>query len=341
MLCRKSSIIWFDITNVPHVNFLLPIYKYLKEKHNTIFTVRDFAESISLFEKKISEPFLVVGSHKGQNKVRKVLGVFERIYQLSFSVPEFDVKISVGGDSSSFYAKLKRKLSITFDDNEKAPNWRYAYFSDFAFWPTAVPINVILSQGFKKHKLFQYNGYKEDIYIADYHPNPNFMSNLPFKSYVVLRPENVQANYVDRKSSIIPRLFELFKNLGVSVLYLPRYEEDKKYSIGFRNVFVPENALDGLDICYHADAVLTGAGTLAREAACLGVPAFSFYAGKELLAVDQKMIRDGWLTFSRDPDELVKAVKRSNRRDVDLSRSKAVQQEVKEKLKQVLEEMGL
>jgi len=96
-----------------------------------------------------------------------------------------------------------------------------------------------------------------------------------------------------------------------------------------------------LDACYYADAVLTGAGTLAREAACLGVPAFSFYAGKELLAVDQKMIREGWMTFSRDPDTLIQAVKCSKRRDVNLSRSKAVQIEVKEKLHEVLGAMGL
>ena len=340
-MIHNKKRIWFDITNVPHVNFLQPLYSCLKEQFDVLFTIRDFAESIGLFEKKIPEPFVVVGDHKGKNKVRKVLGVLERTYLFSKYVHEFDVKISVGGDSSSLYAKLKRKPSITFDDNEKAPNWRYAYFSDFAFWPEAVPTNLILQQGFNGHRLYKYHGFKEDIYIADYEADPSFLIELPFDHYVVLRPENIQANYVAGKSSLIPRLLNGLEQAGVNVLYLPRYENDKSYSVGFKNVYIPERALNGLDVCYHADAVLTGAGTLAREAACLGVPAFSFYAGKELLAVDQKMIHEGWMTFSRDPDTLIQALKSSKRRDANLLRSKAVQKEVKEKLHEVLGAMGL
>lgn len=340
MLANKK-IIWFDITNVPHVNFLQPLYIHLKEQFDVFFTIRDFAESIGLFKERIPEPFVKVGEHKGQSKVRKVLGVLERTCQLSHSVPQFNVKISVGGDSSSLFAKLKRRPSITFDDNEKAPNWRYAHFSDFAFWPEAVPTRIILRQGFKRRKLYQYHGFKEDVYIADYQPDSSFLSNLPFDHFIVLRPENIQANYVDGKSSIVPRLLNGLEQAGVNVLYLPRYEHDKNYAVGFKNVFIPTRALNGLDVCYHADAVLTGAGTLAREAACLGVPAFSFYAGRELLAVDQKMIRDGWMTFSRDPDELIKSLKGSRRREVSLDRSKAVQQEVKEKLREVLKSLGL
>ena len=46
----------------------------------------------------------------------------------------------------------------------------------------------------------------------------------------------------------------------------------------FQNIkiFVPEGPLNGLDVCY-SDAVLTGAGTFAREAAILGTPAISFF----------------------------------------------------------------
>jgi len=112
---------------------------------------------------------------------------------------------------------------------------------------------------------------------------------------------------------------------------------DKAYAEGVKNIYVPDKPINGLDACFFSDAVLTGAGTFAREAACLGVPSFSFFAGKSLLAVDKAMIRDGKMFFSREVSELMARLKTSDRTDVDLNRSKAVQEEVISKLKEVIE----
>lgn len=332
---RKT--IWYDFTNVPHVNFLLPIYQHLKDSYDSIFTIRDFAETKFLFEKEFGSNYFLVGKHKGQSKLSKISGVFERIFHFSKLVKNFDVKISVGGDSSCIYAKLKGRKSITFDDNEKAPNWRYSYFSDFAFWPAAIPTQALLKQGFKKAKLFQYDGFKEDLYIADFKPDGNFLQKIPFKKYLVVRPENIQANYVSNNLSIVPELLRLLEIHGYNVLFLPRYEHDKQYSKGSKQIYIPPVPLNGLDICYHADAVLTGAGTLAREAACLGVPAISFYAGKELLTVDQKMIENEWMFFSRSPNEIFTYLQNSTRKHPDLSRSLKVKSQILQKLDEVLD----
>lgn len=332
---RKT--IWYDFTNVPHVNFLLPIYNHLKDSYYSIFTVRDFAETKSLFEKEYGSSYYLVGKHKGQSKISKISGVFERIFHFFRLVKNFDVKISVGGDSSCVYAKLKGKKSITFDDNEKAPNWRYSYFSDFAFWPSSIPTQALLHQGFKRDKLFQYDGFKEDLYIADFLPDKNFLQKIPFRKYIVVRPENIQANYVSNNLTIVPELLRLLVTNGFNVLFLPRYEHDKQYSQNSTQIYIPPTPLNGLDICYHADAVLTGAGTLAREAACLGVPAVSFYTGKELLTVDQKMIEKEWMFFSRNPNEILKYMKNSTRKEPDLSRSLKVKSQILQKLDEVLE----
>lgn len=47
---RKT--IWFDFTNVPHISFLQPFINLLEGKYNTIFSLRDFAETEGLFRKK-------------------------------------------------------------------------------------------------------------------------------------------------------------------------------------------------------------------------------------------------------------------------------------------------
>ena len=72
-----------------------------------------------------------------------------------------------------------------------------------------------------------------------------------------------------------------------------------------KDVFMPESPLNGLDLAYHSFAVLTGSGTMSREAAVMGRPAVSFFPGDALLSVDESMIGKGWVLHSREPEEIV------------------------------------
>ena len=300
----QKKTIWFDITNVPHVNFLLPIIRKYEGEFEMVFSVRDFAETKGLFDKRIAKPYIEAGQHQGGSKIKKLLGLLQRISALYKQVPSFDIKISVGGDSSSPVAWVRRKMAVTFDDNETSPNWMYAPFTDLAFWPKVINPAILRKQGFKKN-LYQYNGYKEDFYLANYEPNPAFLEQLPFEHYVVVRPENIKASYVEGRQSIVPELLKALDAAGYNILFLPRYESDKDYAAGIKNIYVPKEAVNGLDACYYADAILTGAGTMAREAACLGVPSVSFFAGAHLLAVDQSMVEAGKMFYSRDVQQIM------------------------------------
>lgn len=330
--------IWFDLTNVPHVNFLLPIIRRYENQCDMVFTIRDFAETKSLFEKRVGKPYILIGEHQGGNKLRKIWGVVERVFALNKKVPDFDVKISCGGDASNIVGKLRGKKTITFDDNEKAPNWRYAPFSDLAFWPKAVPTDKLHKQWFKSN-LYQYDGYKENFYLAEYVPNDAFVESLPFapaadgkKHYVVVRPENIRANYVEGKTSIVPELLRALEKKGTNILFLPRYEADKEYAKGIANVYMPAEAVNGLDACFYADAILTGAGTMAREAACMGVPSVSFFAGSRLLAVDQNLVEAGKMYFSRSVPEIMRYLEGAKSGEASMVQSLATQVEIFAKL---------
>lgn len=320
--------IWFDIDNTPHVNFFKPFVKHFGVTHDLIFSLKQFAEVEKLFHSEIGMDYQMIGKHKGGSKIMKVIGVGQRTIQLLAKMEKFDLKISIGGDSSNLCAKIRGKKSVTFDDNETAPNWRYSPFTDFAFWPVAIDEKVIFNQGFKPSKTYRYNGFKEDVYIADYQPDPQFLTHLPFDNYVVVRPENILANYVGLKRTIVPELVDLLVDKGINVLYLPRYKHDFGLVKPSNSIFIPPNPLNGLDVCYYADAVLTGAGTLAREAACLGTPAVSFFAGKKLLMVDQAMIREKKMFFSRNPSDIVNYLSNSSKKNPAFEKSKSVKEEV-------------
>ena len=341
----KKTTIWFDLTNVPHVNFLLPIIRKYEEDFEMVFTVRDFAETKSLFEKRIGKPYIEGGQHQGGNKLKKLWGLFQRIIKFYKEVPAFDIKISVGGDSSSPVAWSKGKLSVTFDDNETSPNWMYAPFTDLAFWPKLIDAERLRKQFFRKN-IYQYNGYKEDFYLADYQPDATFVEKLPFEHYVVVRPENIKASYVEGRQSIVPELLKALDAQGYNILFLPRYESDRDYAHGINNIFIPKEAVNGLDACYYADAILTGAGTMAREAACLGVPSVSFFAGAHLLAVDQSLVDAGKMFYSRDVQQIMQFLNNSHHSFftkrgggfAGLERCKQVQQEILDVLDQKIRE---
>jgi len=329
--------LWFDITNTPHVHFLSPIINRYRSRADIVISVRDYVETIALARHKFKTKFLVVGQHGGRNKIRKVSKMLNRLSALRMRVNGFDFALSCGGFEACLLAKWRHKSSIVFDDNDISPNWMYSRFASYSFFPDAVPMNILLTQGFKPQTTYQYRGYKEDIYIADYDPDSTFLDSIPYRDYVVVRPENKMANYVEsRTRSIVPELLRTLSNSGIRILYLPRTDSERKYAYDVDSVFIPRTTVNGLDVCFFSRAVISGAGSLTREAVCLGKPAISFYPGKRLLAVDKKMIQDGWLAHSRNPREIVDYVNSAKSRRFDRNRSKDVQRSVFNKLDEII-----
>ncbi len=73
---------------------------------------------------------------------------------------------------------------------------------------------------------------------------------------------------------------------------------------------IPEHAVDARSLLYRCDLFLGAGGTMSREAALLGVPAYSMFAG-ERPAVDAELERRGMLRMFTDPDELTEIEPRS------------------------------
>ena len=319
--------IWIDITNTPHVVVLMPIIRHLEKRHELIITARDFSETIPLLKQNGITP-LVFGSYKGKSRIKKVFGLIGRICDLLFRTPRFDFAFSLGGNYTSAVAFLRGKKSIVFSDNDISFKFfSFKYGSYFIFPKYFDYKRVQKKYKIKDMQIFTFNGFKEDIYIADYVPNPFFIKQLPFEEYVVVRPENLKASYVPTDSySIVPELFDVLSD--ENILFLPRYEEEKRYAEGHPSVWYPNGPLPGLDVCYYAKAVLTGAGTFAREAALMGVPAVSFFPGETFLSVDVELQKRGLEFKSREPEAIREYVYASKRGTTSTERSIDVQKEV-------------
>jgi len=64
---------------------------------------------------------------------------------------------------------------------------------------------------------------------------------------------------------------------------------------GFESGYSNE-AVDGLNLLWHSDLVVSGGGTMNREAAALGVPVYSIFRGK-IGAVDRHLQSQGKMTL--------------------------------------------
>ena len=136
--------------------------------------------------------------------------------------------------------------------------------------------------------------------------------------------------------SIVPELFEKFRKYKINILFLPEYRSDKNYAAGFDNVYMPEKPLNGLDVCYYSKAVLTGAGTFAREAAIIGTPAVSFFPKDDLLSVDKKMMENNLMLHSRNPEEILHYIFSSRKREFENSSCKKIQNSVFKMVENIL-----
>jgi predicted glycosyltransferase len=73
-------------------------------------------------------------------------------------------------------------------------------------------------------------------------------------------------------------------------------------------ILIPKHVVDGLNLIWYSDLVISGGGTMNREAAALGVPVYSTFRGK-IGGVDQYLANQGRLVLLTRPDEIPEKVR--------------------------------
>lgn len=294
--------LWFDVMNTPHAHFLNCVNNNLNKGYETFFTSRNYAETAKVLE-NYGIDFISYGKHGGSSYFGKRSAAFRSIFFLLRKLPNFDINISMMSHISPIITRLKGRKSIGITDNELfiGQNKRLIRLFNDIILPIHLKDSVTINGTTNFHF---FNGLKEDVYISNYNFQ-NIDDKIPFDNFVTLRPEALMAPYVkNNRVSLVEELIASLSKKGINILFLPRYDSDKLFAKKFKNVFVPSETLNGIDICNKTDAVITGSGTLAREATRIGTPAVSFYPDK-LLKVDQYLVNSGKIFHSRNVSEIV------------------------------------
>ena len=312
-MAKKTKKIWIDLDNSPHIPFFNPIIQELQKKnYEVLITVRDYAQAIGLAD-YFQFDYRPLGKHFGKNKLLKTLGVLFRAMQM---LPVFirerpDLALSHGSRSQFLFASLAGMKCVVATD--------YEHSAEFPLLvPTLGIVPEVMPESFTKKyfkKVARFPGIKEDVYKQNLQPDPSILSYLNIhENHIVVsvRPPATAAHY---HTELSDRLFQMtmehvLANEHTKLIILPRTTEqqadiEKKYRkyLGSGKIIIPGKVLDGLNLVWHSDLVISGGGTMIRESAALGVPAYSIFGGK-IGAVDHYLETSGRLFLIRSEEDI-------------------------------------
>ncbi|MFN0277062.1 MAG: DUF354 domain-containing protein [Pyrinomonadaceae bacterium] len=330
-LITEDKTIWFDLDNSPHVPLFAPIIRhYRRTGVEVILTARDHAQTIELLKIHGFEgTFTPIGKHYGKSKAAKICGLLARARQLAAHIKStrkndgnIAVAVSHGSRSMVLAAKWLKIPVITMYDYEFTETRIFNRFSDKVLVPDAIPDAVLDEIGLAERKRFKYSGIKEELYLREFRPTPEFRKQFlgnhgwqSDKTLAVLRPPATTANYHSAKGEILldDILHFLISASDVITVIVPRTRiQGEDIKIKIKNIpdaeqrcIVLDEAVNAVDLTFAADLLISGGGTMNREAALLGVPVYSIFAGRQG-ALDRKMEADGNITFIRDARDFSK-----------------------------------
>jgi predicted glycosyltransferase len=298
--------IWIDLANSPHVPFfraLIPEFE--KRGCEGFVTARDFAQTVELAE-AAGLKFTVIGGHGGRALAGKAGNLIGRAAALVKWARghRFDLAVSHNSYAHVAAARALRIRSVTLMDYEHQPANHLAFrLASRVIVPRSFPKEALRRYGARARKVLRYDGTKEDVYLADFVPDPCFAETLrelgvkPVDVLVVVRPPARDALYHRFENELFDELLSrLLARADVKIIMLARTEAQRaayKEREG-ANLILPRAALDGANLVASADMVISAGGTMNREAAALGVPAATVYAGR-WAAVDEELVREGRL----------------------------------------------
>src|SRR5947207_144492 len=317
--------IWIDLANSPHVPFFRSLANdFMRRNHDVVVTARAFAETVELAEAAGFAP-QVIGGHGGGKLSGKAGNLVQRALALARWARgrNIDLALSHNSYSQILAARALSLKAVTLMDYEHQPANHLAFrLASRVIVPRAFPAKELRKYGASTRKVRRYDGTKEDTYLADFTPDPRFPEALrklgvaSEEVLVVARPPAREALYHRFENELFDELiFHLSSRPDVKIILLPRSDAQRAAyeSRKFSNVIMPREALDGANLIAAADFVASAGGTMNREAATLGVPAASVYAGK-WAAIDEELVREGRLqrlAAREDIDSLSIAKKKS------------------------------
>jgi predicted glycosyltransferase len=304
--------VWVDVDNAPQVQYLVPLAQaFERAGAEVVVTARDQGITLDLMRSR-EVPFHPVGAAFSRSKVSKATGLLRRSISLSRLFAGSRPTLLVSASRSSAAAARRMRIpSFIVVDYEFVHLGIYRRLGANLLFPEVIEAEVFRRQGFAESQLMPFHGIKEDISFLGHDVGGIAPYQLPGDDQrlvrVLFRPPAEESHYHREESSLIARelLSELAANPRVVVVFSPRYawQLDAVGSLPWLNQpILLREAIPFLALLKSVDLVVSAGGTMLREAAYLGTPAYSLFQGASG-AVDRYLESAGRLTFIRGKED--------------------------------------
>jgi uncharacterized protein len=306
--------IWIDLSNSPHPLLFRPISTRLEELgHTVLVTARDNAQTAELASERWPG-VEVIGGPAPEGRAAKLRSLSRRVRELQRWARDAgpDAALSHNSYAQVVAARLAGVPAVTAMDYEHQPANHLAFrLARSVLLPEALRGSRVRRQGARRGKVRWYPGVKEELYLGDFEPDLRVVERLgiarePSSVLVVARTPPSGATYHRFVNPLFPEALRLLaRQRHVYSVVLTRRADDRTSVEALRlpRCVVPRSAVDARSLIYAADLVVGAGGTMTREAALLGVPTLSLFAGSPA-RVDRWLERRGLLRRLADLRDL-------------------------------------
>jgi predicted glycosyltransferase len=305
--------IWIDLDNSPHVPFFRPIIDEIRSRGYEVFLTARDAYQVRELMQYYGVAGKVVGKHHGKHKILKALGTCARAVLLTAMVRKEKPDISVchGSRGCLITSKLLNIPNLTLTDYEftaAVPSMRPTWL----MVPSVVADDHMDAGG---PPILKYPGIKEDVYLSRFTPDRDLKTRLgipPAAVLITVRPPATEAHYHNPEAEILLQaaLNRFVKEAAVQIILLPRNKrQDAELRLAWREavasgkILIPDHVEDGMNLIWNSDLVISGGGTMNREAAAMRVPVYSIFRGK-IGAVDRYLAEQGRLVLIESVEDV-------------------------------------
>jgi uncharacterized protein len=306
--------VWVDITNSPQVLVFRPLIALLLTRgHAVSVTTRDYAQTLGLLDLH-GIPYEVLGPrHAGGRALDKAVTMSRRLATLGRWAcgRSFDIALSHASHELPLAARtLGIPSAYAFDyEFARVQHGLGSRAARRVVVPEAIPQDRLDRLGAPTRKVRRYAGLKEEYYLAGFEADRAVLAALGLDERrvlaVVRTPPEVSLYHRHGNPLFNAILERLGRDEGTQAVVLPRTEAQRQEltRLALPSLVVPDRAVDAQSLVACADLVVSAGGTMNREAAALGVPAYTMFAG-HVGAVDEDLVRQSRLQVLTSPDAI-------------------------------------
>lgn len=306
--------VWIDVDNPPQVQYLTPLRRALATTGvDVVLTARAYGNTLDLLRSR-GESYIAVGGEFGRSKVRKVAGLASRARKLRRVVARGGAPNALLAASrpAAVAARTLGAPSFIIGDYEYANVSVYRLTGSYLLYPDVVDPEIFCRRGLRRDRLIPFHGLKEDISFAELdvdavsaHDYPEIEDEDLVR--VLFRPPAEESHYYDpRSGELAERALEYLAGREDAVIvFAPRHpwQIDSLARWQWQNEpIVLKDAVPFVSLLKSIDLVLCSGGTMLREAAYLGIPAYSLLRSRPG-GVDLYLESIGRVTFLNEPED--------------------------------------